>query len=47
MQKARKSASSKLLGEQARLARETEKIEARWLESTEQLEVQLRKLNTR
>jgi ATP-binding cassette subfamily F protein 3 len=37
----------KLLGEQARLARETEKMEARWLESTEQLEVQLRKLNTR
>jgi ATP-binding cassette, subfamily F, member 3 len=37
----------KLLGEQARLARETETIEARWLESTEQLEVQLRKLNTR
>jgi len=38
---------NKLLTEQARLAREIEKIEARWLESTEHLEVQLRKLNTR
>jgi len=37
----------KLLTEQARLARETEKTEARWLEATEQLEVQLCKLNTR
>jgi ATP-binding cassette subfamily F protein 3 len=38
---------NRLLGEQARVARDTEKTEARWLESTEQLEVQLRKLKTR
>jgi ATP-binding cassette subfamily F protein 3 len=38
---------NKLLEEQGRLACEIEKIETRWLESTEQLEVQLRKLNTR
>jgi ATP-binding cassette subfamily F protein 3 len=37
----------KLLEEQARLARETEKTEAAWLESTESLELQLRKLGAR
>jgi ATP-binding cassette, subfamily F, member 3 len=42
-----KARLKKLLGEQARLARETEKAEARWLAATEQLEAQLRKLNTR
>jgi ATP-binding cassette, subfamily F, member 3 len=34
----------KLLAEQARLARATEKAESAWLESTENLELQLRKL---
>jgi ATP-binding cassette subfamily F protein 3 len=37
----------KLRGEQARLASETQRTEARWLESTERLEAQLRKLNAR
>jgi len=34
----------KLLAEQAQLARATEKVESAWLESTESLELQLRKL---
>jgi len=37
----------KLLREQARCARETEKNEAGWLSATEELEAQLRKLSTR
>jgi ATP-binding cassette subfamily F protein 3 len=37
----------KLLEEQAQLARETEKTEGAWLESTESLELQLRKLSAR
>jgi ATP-binding cassette subfamily F protein 3 len=41
-----KARLKKLLAEQARLSRETEKTEARWLEATEELEVQTRKLNT-
>lgn len=36
----------RLLQEQAHLARETEKIEGTWLESTERLELQIRKLST-
>jgi ATP-binding cassette subfamily F protein 3 len=37
----------KLLEKQLRLARETEKIEASWLASTEELEAQMRRLGTR
>jgi ATP-binding cassette subfamily F protein 3 len=36
----------RLLQEQAHLARETEKIEGTWLESTERLELQIRKLSS-
>ena len=37
---------AKLLAEQARLGREAQSMEARWLESSEQLEAHLRKLNS-
>jgi ATP-binding cassette subfamily F protein 3 len=43
---AAKGRLEKLLQEQARLARETEKTEGAWLESTERLELQIRKLST-
>jgi ATP-binding cassette subfamily F protein 3 len=43
---AAKDRLEKLLQEQARLARETEKTERAWLESTERLELQIRKLST-
>jgi ATP-binding cassette subfamily F protein 3 len=38
---------AKLLAEQARISRETQTLEARWLESSEQLEAQLRTLKSR